>query len=263
MSDEFVSHGIVLDDEGMAQALDVLKVGAAELWSVLSVETSGVGFFSDRRPKILYEQHVFSRLTAHKFDASNPDISNPKAGNYGATGSHQYDRLLAAMKLNREVALQSASWGVGQTMGFNFADTGASSVEDMVERMTRAENDQLLCTATQMAKNGSINALRARDWTNFARNYNGPNFAVNNYDARLRAAFNSFSFGGTPDLKVRAAQNYLIYLGYFPGTVDGILGKRTRDAMNLFQAKEAMPETMTLDDGTLERLILRVNALPL
>ncbi|CAM2164349.1 Peptidoglycan binding protein [Paraburkholderia sacchari] len=263
MSDEFVSHGIALDGEGISQALDVLKVGAAELWSVLSVETSGVGFFPDRRPKILYEQHVFSRLTAHKFDASNSDISNLKAGNYGATGSHQYDRLRAAMKLDREAALQSASWGLGQTMGFNFSNAGASSVEDMVVRMTRAENDQLLCTATQMAKSGAIHALRARDWTNFARSYNGPNFAVNNYDARLRAAFNSFSFGGTPDLKVRAAQNYLIYLGYFPGTVDGILGKRTRDAMNLFQAKEAMPETMTLDDGTLERLILRVNALPL
>jgi hypothetical protein len=260
---EFVGHGSALDDEGIAQVLDVLKVGAAELWSVLSVETSGVGFFSDRRPKILYEQHVFSRLSAHKFDASNPDISNPTAGNYGATGSHQYDRLLAAMKLDREAALQSASWGLGQTMGFNFASTGASSVEDMVARMTRAENDQLLCTATQMAKSGAINALRARDWTNFARSYNGPNFAENNYDNRLRGAFNSYSFGGTPDLKVRAAQNYLIYIGYFPGTVDGVLGKRTRDAMNLFQAKEAIPETRTLDDVTLERLTSRVNALPL
>lgn len=262
MSDTFFSHGIALDDDGISKALDVLKVGAAELWSVLSVETSGVGFFPDRRPKILYEQHVFSRLTAHKFDASNPDISNPKAGNYGSTGSHQYDRLLAAIKLNREAALQSASWGLGQTMGFNFADTGSSSVEDMVQRMTRAENDQLLCTARQMAKSGSINALRARDWTNFARNYNGPSFAVNNYDARLRAAFNGFSFGGTPDLKIRAAQSYLVYLGYFPGTVDGILGKRSRDAMNLFQSKEALPETMTLDNATLERLISRVTALP-
>ncbi|WP_017776871.1 N-acetylmuramidase domain-containing protein [Paraburkholderia kururiensis] len=263
MSDEFVSHGIALDAEGMSQALDVLKVGATELWSVLSVETSGIGFFPDRRPKILYEQHVFSRLTAHRYDTSNADISHPKPGNYGATGSHQYDRLFAAIKLDREAALQSTSWGLGQTMGFNFADTGASSVEDMVNRMIHAENDQLLCTANQMANSGEVKALRARDWTSFARSYNGPNFAMNNYDSRLRAAFSSFSFGGTPDLKVRAAQIYLIYLDYFPGTVDGILGKRTRDAMNLFQAKEAIRETMSLDDGTLARLVLRVNALPL
>jgi hypothetical protein len=227
------------------------------------VETSGVGFFPNRRPKILYEQHVFSRLTSHAFDTSNSDISNPKPGNYGATGDHQYERLSAAMQLSRVDALKSASWGLGQTMGFNFADTGAPSVEDMISCVKRSENDQLLCVANQMLRSGAIKALRGRDWTNFARIYNGANFAVNNYDNRLRAAYNSYSYGGTPDLKVRAAQNYLTYLNYFPGQVDGILGKRTRDAMNLFQAKEEMNETTTLDDGTLERLTQRVTELPL
>ncbi|WP_269084618.1 N-acetylmuramidase domain-containing protein [Pseudomonas sp. Root329] len=76
MSDEFTSHGAALDDEGLAAALDLAKVSAAQLWAVLAVETSGNGFYPDRRPKILYERHVFSRLTQQKFDAQHSDLSS-------------------------------------------------------------------------------------------------------------------------------------------------------------------------------------------
>lgn len=259
---EFKGHGTALDSDGLAAALDVLKVGASELWAVLAVETSGVGFFTDRRPKILYERHVFSRLTNHEFDADHPDISSRTPGNYGPTGAHQYDRLDAAIALNRDAALQSTSWGLGQTMGFNFKQTQSTSAENMAQRMSVSESEQLLCAAGEMAAGGAISALRARDWTNFARIYNGANFAINNYDARLRAAYQSYAFGGTPDLRVRAAQNDLTFLGFAPGQVDGVLGNRTRDAMNLFQAKQKLPTTTVLDDATFERLQAVVGALP-
>jgi hypothetical protein len=261
MADEFRRNGIALDSEGLANALGVLKVGAADLWSVLSVETSGIGFFPDRRPKILYERHVFSRLTHRQFDAQHADISSPTPGNYGPTGDHQYDRLNAAIQLDRQAALQSASWGLGQTMGFNFAATGSANVEEMVKRMTLSENEQLLCAAGEMAKGGAIAALRSRDWTTFARIYNGADFAINHYDSRLRAAFDSYSTGGTPDLQVRAAQNYLLYLGFHPGPVDGVLGKFTRDAMNLFQTQQRLPVSSVLDDDTLAALVRQVEAL--
>ncbi len=45
-----------------------------ELWAVLSVETSGCGYLPDKRPKILFERRVFSRLTGHRFDADDPDM---------------------------------------------------------------------------------------------------------------------------------------------------------------------------------------------
>ncbi|WP_047528091.1 N-acetylmuramidase domain-containing protein [Pseudomonas sp. 11/12A] len=261
MSDEFTSHGAALDDEGMENALDLAKVSAAQLWAVLAVETSGNGFFSDRRPKILYERHVFSRLTHQTFDAQHPDISSKSPGSYGATGAHQYDRLNQAISLNRNAALQSASWGLGQTMGFNFAATGSSDVEAMIKRMVASENEQLLCTVNQLIEGGSVAALRAKDWANFARRYNGPNYAINNYDLRLSAAYQKFSYGGTPDLRIRMAQTYLTYLGWHPGAIDGIVGKQTRDAMNLFQAKEGLDSTTVLNDETLEHLRNRVLAL--
>ncbi|MHC8353864.1 N-acetylmuramidase domain-containing protein [Pseudomonas sp. LB3P81] len=263
MNDEFRSHGAALDDEGLADALDLAKVSAAQLWAVLAVETSGNGFFTDRRPKILYERHVFSRLTQRRFDAQHPDISNKQPGNYGASESHQYDRLNMAMSLDRDAALQSTSWGLGQTMGFNFRQTNSADVEAMVKRMVAGENEQLLCAIGELIEGGSVKPLRAKDWANFARIYNGPNYAINNYDLRLSAAYQKFSYGGTPDLRIRMAQAYLTYLGWHPGPVDGIVGKQTRDAMNLFQAREDLDLTTVLDDGTLERLRMRVEALPL
>lgn len=263
MSDEFKSHGSALDDEGLANALDLAKVSAAQLWAVLAVETSGNGFFSDRRPKILFERHVFSRLTHQMFDAQHPQISSKTPGNYGESGAHQYDRLNQAIGLNRNAALQSTSWGLGQTMGFNFAHTHSVDVESMVKRMVASENEQLLCTIGTLIEGGSVDALRAKDWANFARRYNGPNYAINNYDLRLSAAYQKFSYGGTPDLRIRMAQTYLTYLGFHPGTIDGIVGKQTRDAMNLFQAKAGLGPTTVLDDETLEHLCSRIDALPL
>ncbi len=38
-------------------------------------------------------------------------------------------------------------------------------------------------------KAGLKEALQKRDWRNFARRYNGPAFARNQYDCRMAAAF--------------------------------------------------------------------------
>ncbi|WP_240050508.1 peptidoglycan-binding domain-containing protein [Pseudomonas mandelii] len=80
---------------------------------------------------------------------------------------------------------------------------------------------------------------------------------------RLSAAYQKFSYGGTPDLRIRIAQTYLTYLGWHLGPVDGIVGKQTRDAMNLFQAQEHLNITTVLDDETLACMRSRVEALPL
>ena len=76
---------------GVAGAADVLSVSAQEVWTVIGVETAGCGFLADRRPQILFERHIFHRLTSGRFD--DGDISDPTPGGYGATGAHQYDRL--------------------------------------------------------------------------------------------------------------------------------------------------------------------------
>src|SRR2546429_4905849 len=111
---EFVGTAFPLSQSGVNETLTSSGLGIAELWSVLSVETSGCGYLPDRRPKILFERHVFSRLTNHRFDEDDPDISQRSVGGYGPPGAHQHDRLNAAIQLDRNAALQSASWGLGQ-----------------------------------------------------------------------------------------------------------------------------------------------------
>src|SRR2546423_444942 len=125
---EFIGLGTPLTQRGINIAAASLGVGAAELWAVISVETSGCGFLPDKRPKILFERHLFHRLTDGEFDGTNPDISDPTAGEFGAAGAHQHDRLAEAIGLDRAAALQSASWGFGQILGENFAAAGFADV---------------------------------------------------------------------------------------------------------------------------------------
>jgi hypothetical protein len=64
----------------------------------------------------------------------------------------------------------------------------------MIKRMVASENEQLLCTVNQLIE-GIGRGAAGQDWANFARRYNGPNYAINNYDLRLSAAYQKFSYG--------------------------------------------------------------------
>ena len=251
---DFAAQGTPLTEEGMTTASTSLGVGKPELWSVMSVETSGCGFLSDRRPKILFERHVFHRLTGGKFDADDPDISQPTPGGYGLGGSHQYDRLAAAIAFDRSAALQSASWGLGQVLGENFQAAGFANVEAMVQSMVASEDDQFEAMAAFMKFNGLDHPLRDHDWAGFARRYNGPNYAANNYDGLLADAFQRYSTGPLPDLQVRRVQVLLTYKGFPPGAIDGRAGQRTTDAIKAFQRSLGKPDTGLIDAALLADL---------
>jgi len=253
MAAEFVGNGVPLSTVGLTTVSDQVGIQAAEIWSVLHVETSGCGFLVDRRPQILFERHIFSRQTGGKCDVTNPDISNRTPGGYGASGAHQYDRLAEAIKLDREAALRSASWGIGQIMGFHAEDLGYVHVEEMVAAMVESEDNQLVAIARFLKNNGLDEKLRTHNWAAFARGYNGANYAQNSYDRKLQAAFASYSVL-LPDLNVRAAQLLLTYKGFAPGRVDGQIGPRTRSALSEFQRTVGLPVTSEADAATLEKL---------
>src|SRR2546430_7516119 len=137
----FQGTALALSSEGLAAVAGSLGVHAPEIWAVLAVETSGCGYLADRRPQILYERHIFHRLTQGQFD--DGDISDPSAGGYGARGAHQDERLAQAIADDPTAALQSASWGIGPIMGQNFAAVGFPSVEGMVAAMSQSEGQQM------------------------------------------------------------------------------------------------------------------------
>ncbi|MCY1402414.1 N-acetylmuramidase [compost metagenome] len=252
----FQGKGRPLSDEGMDEVCDTLGITESEVWAVLTVETRGFGFLTDRRPQILFERHVFHRLTKGAHAAGNADISNPKAGGY-IGGAGEYGRLEKAMQLDKTAALQSASWGIGQVMGFNFKVAGFASTDKLVAGMVKDENSQLLAMANFIKGNNLAGALQRNNWVSFARGYNGPEFKRNEYDSRLAAAHAKFKVM-LPDLSLRTAQAALQYLGMDPGPIDGIRGRRTFSALIRFQEQEGLAETGLLDQDTLERLVAKV-----
>lgn len=254
MSLLLAASGTPLTQQGFQQAIESQSIGTAELWSVLSVETSGCGFLADRRPKMLFERHIFSRLTNGRFDADDPDISAPSAGGYGPSGAHQFDRLNAAMQLDPTAALQSASWGLGQIMGENYGAAGFSSPELMVAAMVQSEDQQLQAMAAFLRKMDMIGPLQAHDWSGFARRYNGPDYAANNYDGLLANFYHRYSTGPLPDLAVRSVQVYLLYEGYSIGAVDGVMGPNTRNGIAAFQGKAGLEVTGEIGPRLLEAL---------
>lgn len=240
---------------GMDTTCGALQVSERTLWAVLRVETRGTGFLPDRRPRILFERHWFSRLTIGRYDATAPDVSSPKPGGY-LGGASEYARLARARALDDEAALQSASWGLAQLMGFNHLRCGFPHVHEMVAHMLVAEDAHLFAMARFILVDDAMHAaLQRRDWTAFARAYNGKDFLKNRYDARLAEEYERLA-RGLPNLELRAAQQALVFLGYDPGPVDGLPGKRTSAAIGAFQLHRQLRRSGQLDPATVDTLMV-------
>ncbi|WPB58655.1 N-acetylmuramidase family protein [Xylophilus sp. GOD-11R] len=178
-----------LSETDFALAAAALGCAVPAVKAVCIVEAPGGGFQDDGQVRILFEGHVFHRLTGGRFDAAAPDLSNVKPGGYGLESS-QHDRLQRAVALNRDAALRSASWGKFQIMGFNFPSCGFGSLQSFINAMHDSESAQLDAFVEFILANpGLARAIRAQDWTTFARLYNGPDYAKNQYDVKLAKAF--------------------------------------------------------------------------
>ena len=165
------------------------------------VETGGRGgFFAPGKPAILFEGHIFwnqlkkRNVNPESHVKGNENILYPKweKGHYKG-GMGEYDRLEQARKINHEAADASASWGMFQIMGFNYAACGEKSVDSFVKAMCMSECRQLVLSARFIKQSGMLSALQAKDWAEFAKRYNGPAYEQNQYDKKLAAAYQKFS----------------------------------------------------------------------
>jgi hypothetical protein len=78
-------------------------------------------------------------------------------------------------------------------MGFNHAKSGYGTVEAYVADMHKAESYHLNAFVKFIKASGMDASLRAKNWSEFAKSYNGPKYAENKYDVRLQQAYNAFS----------------------------------------------------------------------
>ena len=115
----------------------------------------------------------------------------PKWGTYKyGLSSSQHGRLEQASKYERDTALESCSWGMGQVMGFHWKSLGYPSLQAFVNAMYKDEASQIDAMLRFIKVNKLITPLKQCQWSVFAKGYNGAGFAKNQYHIKLRKAFN-------------------------------------------------------------------------
>lgn len=245
MALEFSGPAKAFDDQAIEKAATKIGCAVAAVRAVIDVESRG-GFLPDGRPKILFERHYFCRLTGGKHDRTHTDISSRKWGGYKG-GAAEYDRLHRAIKLDRDAALRSASWGAFQIMGDNYKICGFRSAEEFVKAMVAGEPEQLDAFVAFVKKNRLDDELIRLDWAGFARGYNGPAYKANKYDEKLAAAYRFHNAGGArtssprPVLKMGDTGEEVKVLQRALGlTADGDFGPMTKAAVVAFQKKKGL-----------------------
>ena len=177
-----------LNEADYKSAAESLGVEVAVIKAVSEVESSGKGFDSKGRPKILFEAHWFHKFTHGKFDSKYPHLSQLTwALGKKYYSLDQWERLSEAMNLDLEAAWKSASWGKFQVMGFNHS--GWEKVKDFVFAMFESEAQHLKSFLAYCKDRKLVAHLKKKDWAAFALGYNGSGYAANKYDLKLKAAY--------------------------------------------------------------------------
>lgn len=180
------------DLEYAAQRLDV---ELAAVMAVNEVESRGRGFFAADRPAILYERHVMRRrlrlhgIAPEPLARRFPDLVNRAPGSY-VGGIAEWQRLDRARDIDDSSALESCSWGLFQIMGYHWARLDYASIHAYTAAMQQGEAQQLEAFVRFIEADPELHdALNNLAWQEFARGYNGPAYASNDYDTKLAAAY--------------------------------------------------------------------------
>jgi len=193
----FKGAAVRLAPSDLAMIAEEAGIELPALRAVVTVEAAGSGFDSAGRPKILFEPHVFFRNLdpEYRAEAVAEGLAYPRWGQkpYPKGNDAQYERLVDAMEYDVEAALKSCSWGLGQIMGGNHKLVDFNDVEAMVLACMDSEAAQLRMMVAFIRNSGLLDEVRRRDWAEFARGYNGPGFAKNQYDVKLAQAYDRFA----------------------------------------------------------------------
>ncbi|MEX3844712.1 N-acetylmuramidase domain-containing protein [Paraburkholderia sp. BR10882] len=103
-----------------------------------------------------------------------------------------YRRLRKAFRLDDTAALESCSWGAFQIMGSNYKTLGYDSVQAMVRALSRSEKAHLDGFVNFVkADPVLLKAIQKEEFTKFASRYNGPSYAENDYDGKMKRNFDA------------------------------------------------------------------------
>lgn len=188
----------LIGKEDVTDTARTLEVSGAHVMSVLTIESAGNGFLGNN-PIVRFERHVFFRelsrvgIDPNLIMVQHPDLCNKQAGG-SLGGSAEWDRLNKARAIHEEAALSSASWGLFQIMGYHWRTLGLASMKDFVNQMSEDESHQLSLFARFIRNSDRLTGcLQHNDWAGFALTYNGAGYAKNQYDIKLKNAYDLHS----------------------------------------------------------------------
>lgn len=200
----------------LAQTVAVARqheIEPAALLAVVEVESAGKSM-DGIYPCLLFERHVFYRelkkagKAAALSNAVNLGLANSswqpktqyKDQGSGAKRAALFER---AKVIDEECAIRSCSWGVGQTMGFLYAELHfKSAVQMLAYMMAGGVPAQVECMVREIENKKLTAKLNNHQWASFAKVYNGPGYAQNRYDTKMAAAYGRWSKAMLPDKPV-------------------------------------------------------------
>jgi hypothetical protein len=261
----------------------------ARLLALVEVETAGEPLEIDNKtPRLLFERHVFYREVSKRAKSVLPvavakGLAIPKwsrSTQYKdeGTSAKRLALIAKARGVHEDCANRSASWGLGQTMGFLAEEHGFHNATEMVQSMVEGGVPAQLANLVRELKNKKLIApLNAGNWPVVARGYNGSGYRQNQYDTKMAAAnlrwerkLATLGDRAKPEVKsvappeqklpngdVDSVQKRLRALGYVEvGEPDGKWGTKTTAAIAAFQAHEGLKVTGHYDSATEKALWL-------
>ena len=186
---------VTFTNEDYERAAKALNVEVAAIRAVAEVESAGKGFLPDGRPEILYEAHIFHKESAgahaNAVDRRGVKLSSPSWNKslYGATGTAQHNRYEDARKFHADAANKACSWGPFQILGQNHKVCGYDTSQEFVDAMWSGAAANMDAFVNFIKGNKLDVPLRAKNWAAFARGYNGPAYAQNQYDKKMAASY--------------------------------------------------------------------------
>mgnify|MGYP005756822361 CR=1 FL=1 len=192
------------------------------LQAFLEVESAGSGFFTDwhgrQRIKIQFEPHWFKRLlptattkrivelwevheqkTRKLLESEKLLLHNWQVAVLNKVDIQQaeWQAFNCAFAIDPEAAMKSASWGLGQVMGFNHGMLNFTTVGQMVEAFKQGEYEQVKGMLSYLEnKKGMMAAIKALNWNRVAELYNGRDYAAGGYHLKLAKAYVKHSKNG-------------------------------------------------------------------
>lgn len=162
-----------------------LDCSVDQIKAVAAVESSGSGFDNQGRPKILYERHLFHRLTDGRW--SPADYSQSAGGGYS---QDSWEKLGRACARNIDAAFSACSWGKFQVLGLHWSKLGFDSPYALAYSTVGSEAAHYDLLARYVRTFGLTDALRKisgnpEDCRDFAAGYNGAGYRRFAYHERI------------------------------------------------------------------------------